>query len=76
MIAKDAKLNPIDDFSLTEDRWAEMRRKQRVQTSLAGRLGYGARSLASFAVRFLTSQKRVFASKSLCLSILCQSFSP
>jgi hypothetical protein len=34
-------LNAIDAFSLTEDRWAEMRRTERVQTSLEGRLGYG-----------------------------------
>jgi hypothetical protein len=35
------ELNSIEDFSLTEDRWAEMRRTTRVQTSLPGRLGYG-----------------------------------
>jgi hypothetical protein len=39
--AKDSKLNSTDDFLLTEDRWADMRRTKRVQTSLAGRLGYG-----------------------------------
>jgi hypothetical protein len=34
-------LNSTDDFLLTEDRWAELRRTKRVQTSLAGRLAYG-----------------------------------
>jgi len=34
-------LTAIDALSLTEDRWAEMRRTKRVQTSLSGRLGYG-----------------------------------
>jgi hypothetical protein len=30
-------------LSLTESRWADMRRTERVQTSQAGRLGYGGR---------------------------------
>jgi hypothetical protein len=34
-------MNSIDDLSLTEDRWAEMRRTKRVQASLEGRLAYG-----------------------------------
>jgi hypothetical protein len=40
-IAWEFELSSIEDFSLTEDRWAEMRRTMRVQTSLQGRLGYG-----------------------------------
>ena len=39
--SRDAKLNSIDDFLLTENRWAEMRRSKRVQTSMEGRLAYG-----------------------------------
>jgi hypothetical protein len=39
-IARGFKLNSIEDFTLTEERWAEMRRTKRVQTSLPGRLGY------------------------------------
>jgi hypothetical protein len=39
--AKDSEVHSLDDFLLTEDRWAEMRRTKRVQTSLEGRLGYG-----------------------------------
>ena len=33
-------MNLIDNLSLTEARWADMRRTERVQTSQEGRLGY------------------------------------
>jgi hypothetical protein len=39
--AKELQLHSIEDFTLTEERWAEMRRTKRVQMSLPGRLGYG-----------------------------------
>jgi hypothetical protein len=39
--AEGAKLNSINNFSLTEDRWSEMRRTKRVQMSREGRLGFG-----------------------------------